>query len=93
MSAVDTIKDQLSYLPEKDEQLCMSFIEKRDFDSILEITQSDIIKLERKIRRMNETDPEIFNEAEKLDRLEDLRVNLVDYINQLTYISENDKEF
>lgn len=41
------IKSKLSCLPPNDAQLCEKYLEKRDFESVLEIAKSDLIMKER----------------------------------------------
>lgn len=41
------MKELVSTLPEKDAKLVKKYLEKRDFQSVLEIVESDIYKAER----------------------------------------------
>lgn len=41
------MKELVSTLPEKDAKLVKEYLEKRDFQSVLEIVESDIYKAER----------------------------------------------
>ena len=42
------VEELIPVLPEKDAKLCMNYLSKRDFESILEIVESDIYKAKRK---------------------------------------------
>lgn len=41
------VKELIPVLPKKDAKICMEYLEKRDFNSILEIVESDIYKARR----------------------------------------------
>ena len=43
------VKELIAVLPEKDSKLVKEYIDKRDFDSALEIVESDIYKAEKEI--------------------------------------------
>lgn len=47
-SHLEIIKRLISVLPEKDEKLCIKYLEQRNFKAILEIVKSDIYKAKKK---------------------------------------------
>jgi hypothetical protein len=92
MNAVNEIKEQLYLLPEKDKILCEKFLENRQFESILEIVESDIIKMERSSEKKRRKNSGVFKDLDRLANLEELKISLLEYIDQLTY-NPNDEEF
>lgn len=46
MTVLDKIKDLIKHLPSRDIDLASSFIDKRNFESLLELINSDIILVE-----------------------------------------------
>jgi hypothetical protein len=46
MTVLDKIKDLIKHLPSRDIDLANSFIDKRNFESLLELINSDIILVE-----------------------------------------------
>lgn len=74
MNYLQEIEERLSCLPNKDIKLAQKFIYSRDFDSLLEIIDSDIYKAEQ--------------EELNIEPLYELRA-IVDKYNQLsTYVSD-----
>lgn len=47
MNPLRRIKELIPALPAKDAKLCTDYINKRDFESVLEIVESDIYKAKR----------------------------------------------
>lgn len=41
------VKELIPVLPEKDAKLCTDYLSKRDFESVLEIVESDLYKAEK----------------------------------------------
>ena len=87
-SLYDKIKEGIKCLPPKDVQLCEKYLEKRDFQSILEIAKSDLIMKD------NDDLKEIHQEKwEKLDvaTLEELIGDTTEYLSYMG-ISELDND-
>lgn len=75
---VNRIRELISCLPEKDAILAEKYLNKRDFQSILEIVESDLYKLEN--RKYNKLE-EITDNSYELIR--ELYYELTDYISFL----------
>lgn len=72
------ISSLCDYLPDKDKVYAKKFIEKRDFESLLEIVDSDLIKLRRN-SDLYQNDRLRYETLEQ--KYEELTGELVDYIN------------
>lgn len=72
-STISRIKEGLKYLSEKDQKLCETFLDLRQIDSIKEIVDSTIIKINRNIK--------IDNNLQCEDNLENLNIlkSIVDF--------------
>lgn len=71
-TVIETIKEGLQYLPHKDQVLCEQFIKTRRIDSLKEIVDSTIIKINRSLKTGNNLQCE-----EDLENLNMLK-NIVD---------------
>ena len=83
------IKDKLDCLPKKDAKLCKQYFEKRDFESILEIVNSDLVMREKEINN-----PKYQDKWQGIDvlELEELMVDIQEYLSEMgiSYLSEDD---
>lgn len=73
-------------LPEKDAKIVRKYLDKRDFQSVLEIVESDLYKAEKK-KPEQEEDPDDYITA-----LTELRGELMTYISYLD-IPEDDYDY
>lgn len=67
------VQNLIQYLPQKDKNYCLNFLNKRDFQSILEIVESDIYKAERKKEK----------DENYISTLNDLKSELLTYMSYL----------
>ncbi len=56
MKLLNVIKDLIQLLPEKDVQLGSSFYDKRDFQSLLDLTDSAIVKVKKDSKKYEDID-------------------------------------
>lgn len=74
MKLLNVIKDLVKLLPEKDIQLGLSFYEKRDFQSLLDLTDSDIIRIKKDPKKYENVD------IRNLIQLKDLLEEYIDFL-------------
>lgn len=74
MKLLNVIKDLVKLLPEKDIQLGLSFYEKRDFQSLLDLTDSDIIRIKKDPKKYENID------IRNLIQLKDLLEEYIDFL-------------
>lgn len=83
------IRELIKELPGKDSTLCEKFLSERDFQSILEIVESDIYKARQKVDPM-----ELLEESNETDRyiskLLELKSNLDEYMSYLDIPDNSD---
>lgn len=75
------------YLPKKDAVLAEKFLNKRDFQSILELVESDLYKMRK--RKSKGEDISEFNG----DELTELSAELVNYISYLDIPEEDSDDY
>ena len=78
MTAVETMKQMSKSLNNKDKILALKFIETRQFESLHDLVNSNIYKLNKIKERTDEE--ELF-----LDELREYRTIIVEYLTQLGY--------
>lgn len=72
------VKELITVLPEKDLNIVKDYIDKRDFDSVLEIIESDIYKAERDNSHIKDGIPDDYILA-----LTEIKSELLTYISYL----------
>lgn len=78
MSSLNDIKEKMSCLPQKDIKYATKFIDNRDFDSLLELIDSDIKKiLIKSSKRGFQTNAELAEEI----KLSDYFGTVIEYLN------------
>lgn len=80
------IRELIKELPGKDSELCKRFLDERNFESILEIVESDIYKAKQKADPMELLEES--NEIDIISKLLELKSNLDEYMSYL-YIPDN----
>lgn len=89
MTEVEKIKSLIGCLPKKDIAYANKFIEKRDFESLLEIVDSDITKAESQQTKIIESTGDIdMNLESVISDLCVLRGTVKNYVDNLTYEPE-----
>lgn len=78
MTVVETMKQMSESLNDKDKRLALKFIDERKFDSLYDLVNSTIYKLNKK-QELEEI------EEHRLDDLREYRTIIVEYLNQLDY--------
>ena len=84
MASVQQIKKLIPNLPEKDAVLALKFLDKRDFESILELVESDLYKLRKTYKEEEPNEQEI--------SLVELKGELITYMSYLE-IPDNSDEY
>lgn len=79
---LDKIKELIPSLPNRDIQLGYDFLNKRDFESLKDLVDSAIYKVEKNIKR--DTSKEEYTKV-NLDELIELKLEVSVYLNQLYY--------
>ena len=79
---LDKIKELIPSLPNRDIQLGYDFLNKRDFESLKDLIDSAIYKVEKNIK--NNTPKEEYTKV-NLDELIELKLEVSVYLNQLYY--------
>lgn len=74
MKLLNVIKDLIQLLPEKDISVGISFYEKRDFQSLLDLTDSAIIRLKKDPKKYEDID------IRNLMQLKDLLEEYIDFL-------------
>lgn len=86
---VQTIKELVQYLPEKDIKFANKFIDKRDFESLSDLVKSDIYKIERDINSIpEELEDEKIVKQKVLNQLENLKSEVDSYLMLLGYTED-----
>lgn len=86
---VQTIKELVHYLPEKDIKFANKFIDKRDFESLSDLVKSDIYKIERDINSIpEEFEDERLAKQKVLSQLENLKSEVDSYLMLLGYTED-----
>lgn len=86
---VQTIKELVQYLPEKDIKFANKFIDKRDFESLSDLVKSDIYKIERDINSIpEEFEDERLVKQKVLSQLENLKSEVDSYLMLLGYTED-----
>lgn len=83
------IRELIKELPGKDSVICQKFLEERDFESIMEITQSDIFKV-RKSYNLDNTPEGASYIDETISKLLELKANLEEYMSFLEVPDNSD---
>lgn len=78
MTAIETMKQMSKSLNYKDKTLALKFIETRQFESLHDLVNSNIYKLNKLKERTDE-------EELTLDELREYRTIIVEYLTQLGY--------
>lgn len=79
---LDKIKELIPSLPNRDIQLGYDFLNKRDFESLKDLVDSAIYKVEKNIK--SNTPKEEYTKV-NLDELIELKLEVSVYLNQLYY--------
>lgn len=79
---LDKIKELIPSLPNRDIQLGYDFLNKRDFESLKDLIDSAIYKVEKNIK--SDTPKEEYTKV-NLDELIELKLEVSVYLNQLYY--------
>ena len=79
---LDKIKELIPSLPNRDIQLGYDFLNKRDFESLKDLIDSAIYKVEKNIK--SDTSKEEYTKV-NLDELIELKLEVSVYLNQLYY--------
>jgi hypothetical protein len=79
---LDKIKELIPSLPNRDIQLGYDFLNKRDFESLKDLIDSAIYKVEKNIK--SNTPKEEYTKV-NLDELIELKLEVSVYLNQLYY--------
>lgn len=74
MKLLNVIKDLIKLLPEKDIQLGLSFYDKRDFQSLLDLTDSNITRIKKDPKKYENID------IRNLIQLKDLLEEYIDFL-------------
>lgn len=95
MTIVDEIKSLISILPEQDVNLALQFVDTRQFESLKELVDSDVIKLEKQALQYDVDTNEYFVALSNLDnclQLQQLITRyLVDQLGIVDVFDEHDK--
>ena len=81
------VKELIAVLPEKDINIVKSYIDKRDFNSVLEIIESDIYKAERDNNHIQDGIPDDYILA-----LTEMKGELLTYISYLE-VPDNSNDY
>lgn len=84
-SPLERIKELIPVLPEKDAILADKFLSKRDFQSILELTESDIYKAKKKKHDESDEIPDDY-----ITNLGLLKAELANYMSYLDISDDSD---
>lgn len=79
---LDKIKELIPSLPSRDIQLGYDFLNKRDFESLKDLIDSAIYKVEKNMK--SDTPKEEYTKV-NLDELIELKLEVSVYLNQLYY--------
>lgn len=90
MEPVERIKRLTQYLPKDDIALAHTFIDSRDFESLQELVDSDIVKTKRNISSSSNPKEEYL--SLDVDEMEKLKTEVDGYLDQLQ-LPEQDDEF
>lgn len=84
MASVQQIKKLIPALPKKDAELAIKFLDKRNFESILELVESDLYKLRKTSKEEEPNEQEI--------SLVELKGELLTYMSYLE-VPDNSDEY
>lgn len=93
MTSVNEIKNLISLLPEKDIPIALRFVELRDFESLQELVNSDVIKFEKQIYKFKPNSPEYFVAMSTLDNCVNLKMCVDEYRSQFQFDDNEDDDF
>lgn len=94
MTIIDEIKSLISLLPEQDIMLALHFVDTRQFESLNDLVESDIIKLEKQALQYEVNTNEYFVAISTLDNCLQLQQLIHRYLDQLCIVEvfdENDQ--
>lgn len=95
MTIINEIKSLISILPEQDVELALQFVDTRQFESLKELVDSDVIKLERQALQYEIGTDEYFVALSTLDNCLQLQQLVNRYLDQLGILNtiEEDDEY
>lgn len=85
MVTVEKIRGLIHHLPEGDDNLAVTFIDVRDFESLKELVDSAIIRTKRSVTSINPS--EKYAKVD-LDTLRELKASVDEYVDQLDIPSD-----
>lgn len=85
MTALERIQSLINVLPEKDRKLAEKFIDKRQFESLYELVNSDIYKARKKARASNIEEMSVSDIAD----MSILKAEIINYIDRLGWEDDN----
>lgn len=92
MTIVDEIKSLISILPEQDVNLALKFVDTRQFESLKELVDSDVIKLEKQALQYDVDTNEYFVALSTLDNCLQLQQLVNRYLDQLGILETFEEE-
>lgn len=91
MTIVDEIKSLISILPEQDITLALHFVDTRQFESLKDLVDSDVIKLEKQALQYEVDTDEYFVALSTLDNCLQLQQLVNRYLDQLGILENFDE--
>lgn len=91
MTIVDEIKSLISILPEQDITLALHFVDTRQFESLKDLVDSDVIKLEKQALQYEIDTDEYFVALSTLDNCLQLQQLVNRYLDQLGILENFDE--
>ena len=85
MTALERIQSLINVLPEKDRKLAEKFIDKRQFESLYELVNSDIYKARKKAKASNIEEMSVSDIAD----MSILKAEIINYIDRLGWEDDN----
>ena len=83
MNIKNKIKSLLSALPKKDRQIALNLLEKEDFQTLVELVDSDIKIAKAELDKMQEQDEEIIDENKLIiSDMQALKIVIQSYIDE-----------
>lgn len=92
MITVDSIRELIYSLPKSDIQYCINFLSNRDFDSLLEIIDSDIYKINKNLDSDIPKKEYLELDADKINRLKSEVVNYMANLDLSNLDNNNDED-
>lgn len=95
MTSVKEIENLISILPKKDIPIALNFVKNRDFESLQELVNSDVIKFEKHVSKLTPESKEYFVAISTLDNCINLKTCVDEYLAQfqLDALDESDDDF